>query len=110
MATNLAYGNRKDSRCNRTRREAMRVINLADARNDLRAVIDQVLQDADVTVIKLQDASGVVVMSLDHYNSLMETAHLLRSPANAARLKKSIAQARIGGAKQRDLLKVPDAE
>lgn len=88
----------------------MRIINVADAKNDLRAVIDQVLEDADVTVIKLQEASGAVVMTLEHYNSLIETAHLLSSPANAAQLEKSIDQARTGGAKQRDLIEVPDAE
>lgn len=88
----------------------MRVINLADAKNDLGAVIDQVLEDADVTVIKLQEASAAVVMTLEHYNSLIETAHLLSSPANAAQLKKSMTQARAGGAKQRDLIEVSDAE
>ncbi|PHV05436.1 type II toxin-antitoxin system prevent-host-death family antitoxin [Janthinobacterium sp. BJB412] len=88
----------------------MRIIHVADAKNGLRAVLDQVLQDADVTVIKLQDASCAVMMTLEHYNSLMETAYLLSSPANAAQLEKSIAQARAGGAKQRDLIEVSDSE
>ncbi|WGG52803.1 type II toxin-antitoxin system Phd/YefM family antitoxin [Rugamonas sp. DEMB1] len=88
----------------------MHIIDLADEKNDLRAVIEQVLKDVDVTVIKLQDASGAVVMSLEYFNRLMETAYLLSSPANAAQLEKSIAQARAGGAKQRDLIEVSDAE
>lgn len=88
----------------------MRIINFSDARNSLRAVIDQVVEDADVTIISRRDAPDAVVMSFDHYSSLMETFHLLNSPANAAHLAKSIAQARAGNAKQRDLIDVLDAE
>jgi antitoxin YefM len=87
----------------------MRIINFSDARNSLRAVIDQVVEDADVTVISRRDAPDAVVMSFDHYSSLMETVHLLSSPANAAHLAKSIAQARSGQATPRELIDVPDA-
>jgi antitoxin YefM len=87
----------------------MRIINFSDARNSLRSVIDQVVEDADVTIISRRDAPDAVVMSLDHYNSLMETVHLLSSPANAAHLARSIAQARAGQAKPRELFEVADA-
>jgi antitoxin YefM len=87
----------------------MRIINFSDARNSLRAVIDQVVEDADVTVISRRDAPDAVVMSFDYYSSLMETVHLLSSPANAAHLAKSIEQARAGRSKQRDLIELPDA-
>ncbi len=43
-------------------------------------------------------------MSLDYYNSLMETVHLLRSPANAEHLNKSIAQYKAGKATERELV------
>lgn len=88
----------------------MRIINFSDARNSLRTVIDQVVEDADVTVISRRDAPDAVVMSFDHYSSLMETVHLLSSPANAAHLAKSIAQARSGQAQHRELLNISDAE
>lgn len=88
----------------------MRIINFSDARNSLRSVIDQVVADADVTVITRRDAPDAVVMSFDHFNSLMETVHLLSSPANAAHLAKSIAQLRSGQAKQRELIEIPEAE
>jgi antitoxin YefM len=84
----------------------MRIINFSDARNSLRTVIDQVVEDADVTV---RDAPDAVVMSFDHYSSLMETVYLLSSPANAAHLAKSIEQARAGKAKHRELSEVSDA-
>lgn len=74
----------------------MRVVNFSEARNNLKSVIDQVVDDADVTVIARRDAPDAVLMSLDAYNSLMETVHLLKSPANAARLARSIEQHREG--------------
>ena len=74
----------------------MRVVNFSEARNNLRTVIDQVVEDADVTVITRRDAPDAVLMSLDTYNSLMETVHLLKSPANAAHLARSIEEHRKG--------------
>lgn len=74
----------------------MRVVNFSEARNSLKAVIDQVIDDADYTVIARRDAPDAVVMSLDTFNSLMETVHLLKSPANAAHLARSIEQYRQG--------------
>lgn len=85
----------------------MRIVNFSEARNSLKSVIDQVTDDADFTVIARRDASDAVVMSLDTFNSLMETVHLLKSPANAAHLARSIQQYRQGKLKQRDLV---DAE
>ena len=70
----------------------MRVISFSDARNKLKTVLDQVVNDADCTVITRRDAEDAVVMSLDHFNGLMETVHLLKTPANAAHLAKSIKQ------------------
>jgi antitoxin YefM len=88
----------------------MRIISFSDARNSLRAVIDRVVEDADVTVISRRDAPDAVVMSFEHYSSLMETVHLLSSPANAAHLTKSMAQARAGQVHRRELIPIVDAE
>lgn len=88
----------------------MRIINFSEARNSLRAVIDQVVEDADVTIISRRDAPDAVVMSFDHYSSLMETVNLLSSPANAAHLAKSLAQARAGQAQYRELIEPAEAE
>src|SRR3546814_211564 len=74
----------------------MRIITFSEARNSLKAVLDAVVNDASTTIITRRDAEDAVVMSLDHYNSLMETVHLLRSPANAAHLNRSIEQYRVG--------------
>ena len=82
----------------------MRVINFSDARNHLKTVIDQVVDDADYTVITRRDAEDAVLISLDHFNGLMETVHLLKSPANAQHLAKSINQYRSGKTRQHELV------
>ena len=74
----------------------MRVVNFSEARNNLKTVLDQVIEDADYTVITRRDAEDAVVMSLDSFNSFLETFHLLKIPANAEHLAKSIAQYKDG--------------
>lgn len=81
----------------------MRVINFSEARNKLKSVLDQVINDADYTIISRRDADDAVVMSLEQFNGLMETVHLLKSPANAAHLAKSIKQYQNGQVFQREL-------
>lgn len=56
----------------------MRVVNFPEARNSLKTVIDQVIDDADYTVIARRDAPDAAVMSLAIFNGLMETVHLLK--------------------------------
>jgi antitoxin YefM len=82
----------------------MNVVNFSEARNQLKSVLDKVVADIDCTIISRRDAEDAVVMSLDYYNSLMETVHLLKSPANAAHLEKSIEQYRKGNTLQHGLV------
>lgn len=82
----------------------MKVITFTEARNKLKNVLDRVVDDADYTVITRRDADDAVVMSLDYFNSLLETVHLLKSPANAAHLELSITQYRRGQVAEKDLL------
>jgi antitoxin YefM len=82
----------------------MRIVSFTEARNSLKAVLDAVVNDADTTIITRRDSEDAVVMSLDYYNSLMETVHLLRSPANAEHLNRSIAQFKAGKVTQRNLI------
>jgi len=82
----------------------MRVVNFSEARNNLKRVIDQVVKDANYAVISRRDDADAVLMSLDTFNSLMETVHLLKTPANAAHLARSIAQLRKGKTRARSLV------
>ena len=83
----------------------MKVVTYSYARNALKSVLDGVVRDADATIISRRDAEGdAVVMSLDSYNSIMETLYLLSNPANAAHLARSIAELRAGQAAPRSLV------
>ncbi|AQU83423.1 MAG: type II toxin-antitoxin system prevent-host-death family antitoxin [Halomonas sp.] len=82
----------------------MKIVSFTEARNSLKAVLDSVVNDADTAVITRRDSEDAVVMSLDYYNSLMETVHLLRSPANAEHLNRSIEQFKAGKVTRRDLI------
>jgi antitoxin YefM len=81
----------------------MRIISFSEARNSLKSVLDNVVEDADYTIITRRDSEDAVVMSLEYFNGLMETVHLLKSPANAAHLERSIAQFRAGQVVERAL-------
>jgi len=83
----------------------MKVVTYSHARNALKSVLDGVVNDADVTIISRRDAEGdAVVMSLDNYNSIMETLHLTSNPANAAALARAIAQDKAGLSQRRNLI------
>ena len=84
----------------------MHVVSYSDARNSLKTVLDRVVNDHAPTIIHRRGAGGDVVMiSEQSYSSMVETLHLLSSPANAAHLAESIAQYRAGEATRRELLK-----
>ncbi len=82
----------------------MQIISFTEARNGLKSVLDRVVNDADCTVITRRDSEDAVVMSLEYYDSLMETVYLLKSPANAEHLRKSIAQFEQGQTQERELI------
>ena len=82
----------------------MKIISYTDARNGLKAVIDGVVNDADITVITRREGGNAVVMSQAQYESMSETLYLLSHPANAKHLATSIAQHKAGKAKRRQLL------
>lgn len=82
----------------------MKIVTFSEARNKLKTILDQVSNDMDYTVITRRDADDAVVMSLEYFNSLLETVHLLKSPANAAHLERSIAQYKQGQVTEKALI------
>jgi len=81
----------------------MNAITLADAKENLERLIEQVLADAEPAILCTEKGDKVVLLSLDEFNSWKETLYLLSNPANAAHLRKSIAEARAGNLEDKTL-------
>lgn len=83
----------------------MDVVTYSDARANLKDVMDRVIADRTQVVVTRQKAGAVVMVSLDDWNSMEETMHLLSTPKNAARLRDSIRELESGGGAERKLAK-----
>jgi len=70
--------------------------NFTEFRTSLKKFLDNVVNNNETLIIKRGTGKGAVMMSLDEYNSIMETLHLLNSKANADRLYESIKQMKEG--------------
>ena len=66
------------------------------ARTNLAKLCKQVTENREIIVISRRGGDDVALISADELSSLLETAHLLRSPKNAARLLAALEQARAG--------------
>ena len=84
-------------------------VSYSELRNNLASYMDQVCDDRAPLLVTRQNARSVVLISEEDYEGLMETVHLLKSPANAARLLRSIAQADQGKLTQRDIAEPAEA-
>jgi antitoxin YefM len=74
----------------------MDAITYSSARANLASTMDRVCNDHEPLIITRNGEKAVVMLSLEDYKALEETAYLLRSPANARRLLNSIAQLNAG--------------
>lgn len=72
-------------------------------RQHFAEVMDQVNENRDAVLITRQSGKPVVMISLDEFNALEETAYLLRSPANAERLIEAVAALRQGQGRTAEL-------
>ncbi len=82
----------------------MNAVTLKNAKLNLEQLVADVIANADDTIIVTESGGQVVLMPLDEYNSWQETLYLLRSPANAEHLRRSIAEAKAGLVQERELL------
>jgi antitoxin YefM len=82
----------------------MKAISFAQAQAELAKTFDTVIDDHEETVVTREDRESVVIMPLDEYESLMETAYLMSSPTNARRLLASIEELESGKGVVRDLV------
>ncbi|GAA0764196.1 YoeB-YefM toxin-antitoxin system antitoxin YefM [Actinomadura yumaensis] len=84
---------------------AMKAMSVTELRKNLASAIDRVTADHDYTIITRDGGKpAAVLMSLEDFASWQETDYLLRSPANAERLRKAVAELDAGGGQPRDLI------
>ena len=72
----------------------MNAVTVREAERNLERIIEQVIADAEPTIVVTESGQQAVFLSLDEYNSWKETLYLLANPANAEHLHASIAQAK----------------
>lgn len=82
----------------------MLAANFSEFRTGLKKYLDQVEQNNETLIIKRGSGNGTVLISLDEYNSIMETVHLLKSKKNSERLFQSIEQMNSGKKKGSKLI------
>ena len=82
-------------------------VSYSELRKNLAKYMEEVSDSRAPLHITRQNARTVVMMAEEEYEGMMEALHLLRSPANAARLMRSIKAAGIGKLKKRDLIERP---
>lgn len=83
----------------------MDVITYSDARAQLKDVMDRAINDKQEVIVTRKKGESVVVVSLETWNAVNETLHLLSTPNNASRLRSSIAQLDSGKGTERELIK-----
>jgi antitoxin YefM len=83
----------------------MDVLTYSDLRANLKRVMDRVINDRTHVVVTRQKADAVVMVSLDDWNAMEETMHLLSNPKNAERLRESIRQMEDDGGTERELVR-----
>ena len=81
----------------------MDAISYTAARTRLAKTMERVCEDHSPVIITRNKAQSVVMMSLEDYEALQQTAYLLRAPRNARRLLESVVELEQGGGKERDL-------
>ena len=82
----------------------MKAMTYTHARQNLAKTMEKVCQDHSPIIVTRKTTDSVVIMSLEYYEALEETAFLLRSPKNTRRLIESIAQLEEGQGTERELL------
>lgn len=82
----------------------MDAITYSAARANLADTMDRVCDNHDPIIVTRRSGRNVVLVSQEDWNAIEETAYLLKSPANAARLRKSLANAKAGKTQIRELV------
>jgi antitoxin YefM len=79
-------------------------VSYTELRGNLAKFMNEVCDSKDALVVTRQGARSVVLLSEDEYNGMIETLHLLRSPANAERVLSSIRESDEGNMSEHDVI------
>ncbi|THV40842.1 type II toxin-antitoxin system Phd/YefM family antitoxin [Glycomyces buryatensis] len=82
----------------------MKTISFSQSRAEYAKTLDTVINDREEVIVTRSGHDPVVIVALDEYESLKETAYLLKSPANARRLFDAMERMERGGGIERDLI------
>ncbi|MDZ7607767.1 MAG: type II toxin-antitoxin system prevent-host-death family antitoxin [Cyclobacteriaceae bacterium] len=82
----------------------MQTTTISDFRKDIKRYLDRVTENFETLIINRGKDNGVVIMSLDEYNSLSATSHELASKANEMRLDSAIEKLKNGTSFEKDLI------
>ncbi|QTE22910.1 type II toxin-antitoxin system Phd/YefM family antitoxin [Polaribacter cellanae] len=82
----------------------MQITTVSDFRKDIKTYLDRVVKNFETLIINRGKDSGIVVMSLKEYNSLMATNHELSSRKNELRLDAAIDKIKNGSTFNKDLI------
>lgn len=82
----------------------MQITTVSDFRKDIKTYLDRVIKNFETLIINRGKDSGIVIMSLEEYNSLMATNHELSSRKNELRLDSAIDKLKKGESSARDLI------
>jgi antitoxin YefM len=82
----------------------MNAVNYSELRKNLKDYLDQVYEDHEPLIITRKNNQNVVVLSIEEYNSLIETNYLLLNSANSKRLLQSLENSRNGKLSKKDLI------
>lgn len=82
----------------------MRTLSYSESRANYAATLDSVLDDREEVIITRAGRDPVVIVALDDYESLKESAYLLRTPSNARRLLQAIDDLKAGEGSEHDLV------
>ena len=82
----------------------MNAVNYSDLRRNLKSYMDRVYGDRETLIVTRKNNENVVLMSLDEYNSLVETEYVLSSEANAKHIAQSMRNSRKGEVAKHELI------
>ena len=82
----------------------MQIATVSDFRKDIKKYLDSVVKNFETLIINRGKDSGIVVMSLEEYNSLMATNHELSSRKNELRLDSAVEKLKSGNSSKKELI------